>query len=1769
MPLSELAGLAASASHAELATALQARHSAAIGSGLHSPRQSPRKQRTQMAIVSGSKSSTTAVAQLPTPPAAATPAAASSSSAASAALAAPPAVSSALLAVQRSNPDSRSRQKGTYHHLPPLTEGEQKLLFDALPSLRSMDDVPAASLSLRATSLSIIRQWLSDKLSRSAWVSLIQRIRLMAEGGDHTHANTNDRAHVLTAMGLDSRSLHTAGIPPPLVQRLYKALWVYSEGMRELVTEVSHHSRSNRVVVGNLWKCYAILLEDHRGDEYVMAMMQIEQESQRVLREMEERFSKSLQLKQDSELRTQSEVKTLSTLLERSQIEARSLLEKKESLSHEILHLETANADLENLNATTKKELWFTSNALNRLVGKHDALIASSAQTEQKLRQEIHELKCEQEEIKMSLDQELATNERLSYKVDRFASNIADLTTSTARMRADLNEKVAEINLVSKVLEKTTKDCTTLEKSREDLERHYDAKIDALAQRIKQMELEKLQRETEELKRMEMEAEERNQAEERARAQEEAGDPIARSPIVLDLRAQLAALRAAHDKEVLDLSARNTLLSDRIRAQQKRIKELGGGRRFAFMNANKKEGEAASDSNSSSESSEGARTPLSPRRQLESVTEKLKQVSNKKKKPRRRTGDSDETNSDNSAANSRRSSRSKAAAGGAARISEPSPTRTGSGSGAHQYISLFPGNVKALAREVSALQSELESKEKLNTNLLVSVNKLKVNLSSREEDNRRHTEQIASQRLEISGLRDALSNESLAKATLQKRVADQAETIDSLRKTEKTCMDLRAQIQELQKNKILLLEAQSDLSGQLTEALQSSKALKTELKTGKIAQVKLRDEVKNLRSECDQRIKNQNELGLRIRTLTMETSSLQSLNDEIQRNLKSSNDASSLLGSLETKSAEINRLFLKIRDMEHTRIEQLKLHDAKITEVKRQAEADVSSKIEEAIQTEQARTKKLRAQISDAKSEAKQVLESVRAELSSRSKDLEASEEAREKAVKETEKLQKQIAALQADAEKRKQEMSKLIEQQQHAAAAAAAAAQQESSNATMATVAASPATKAMPSPASLSASQQATVLSPLQIPPVPAQSPQLSPLSPSFSGVSPPSPSSAASLPMPALLAAAGADELAVLTSGDASALSLSQSATLRGLAQRVLDSKSVRTALEESNFLMKNQISVLEDQLESMRMAHARLAVGGGGGGGAAQTPKGVGAFGGGDPDGFNMRRRKHKKSVSSGVTLLTDDNADYSSEDDAKRGGAGGGAGGVRFTRESPAVATPSTSARSIAAVGASGGGGNKRSSGGKSGPSGELLAGPPVLNRTGSFARGGGGGARKDGTADEVSASPTKDRPNTLASNRLAVNASLNKSPRSTLNRDKSPGSPAATNAAPPSLRRASSMDPSAGASRHQHISGSSSPNAGGGNNHSLSQTLGRTPSGVDTSSSSSGVGVAPGTLAPAIFIPPLPLAADVPTRVRSHSVHVTTPTGDTVESLMLGSPPRSPTQPQQQTVPPVAAETTSAPAPGAVQSPSLSATFAAAAVAAVGSPPAAQPAPSGSTVTSPAPRGSPIAAPVPMSPLSVPGPAVSSSTSSTPQTLFTFAPAGSAVSPSPPLPAASPPPAAMTLAASSSGSVLAPAPSSAAPSASAGALSARANADRQRAAAPSQSVLKSPREASAPKGSAASAGLAASSSAANLVPVAVATTATAALLASPPTSRPVTVALVPSSSSAALSRGRNGSLSTAASSQLGGLLSPAAAMAALQQLKQKVESNQKAVNFPKL
>jgi hypothetical protein len=79
----------------------------------------------------------------------------------------------------------------------------------------------------------------------------------------------------LTILGLDRSSLLTSGISPKDVDRVYKALFVYSVGFNKAIDAIVEHSNKPYSISSAIWKVFAVLLECTCHVDYQMVISQI------------------------------------------------------------------------------------------------------------------------------------------------------------------------------------------------------------------------------------------------------------------------------------------------------------------------------------------------------------------------------------------------------------------------------------------------------------------------------------------------------------------------------------------------------------------------------------------------------------------------------------------------------------------------------------------------------------------------------------------------------------------------------------------------------------------------------------------------------------------------------------------------------------------------------------------------------------------------------------------------------------------------------------------------------------------------------------------------------------------------------------------------------------------------------------------------------------------------------------------------------------------------------------------------------------------------------------------------------------------------------------------------------------------------------------------------------------------------------------------------------------------------------------------------------
>ena len=82
----------------------------------------------------------------------------------------------------------------------------------------------------------------------------------------------------ISRYGIDRLVLTNSGIPDDLVNRVYRALFVYSVGFYELIKKCLQHTEKKYTIITNIWKVFAILLEYCCRTDYRMLISEISKE---------------------------------------------------------------------------------------------------------------------------------------------------------------------------------------------------------------------------------------------------------------------------------------------------------------------------------------------------------------------------------------------------------------------------------------------------------------------------------------------------------------------------------------------------------------------------------------------------------------------------------------------------------------------------------------------------------------------------------------------------------------------------------------------------------------------------------------------------------------------------------------------------------------------------------------------------------------------------------------------------------------------------------------------------------------------------------------------------------------------------------------------------------------------------------------------------------------------------------------------------------------------------------------------------------------------------------------------------------------------------------------------------------------------------------------------------------------------------------------------------------------------------------------------------
>ncbi|KAJ0406831.1 hypothetical protein P43SY_008853 [Pythium insidiosum] len=240
----------------------------------------------------------------------------------------------------------------------------------------------------------------------------------------------------LARAGIDRWTLYRLGMPRDLVDRLYRALYVYTNGFHNLINEIAARCPPTveKHVSANVWLTFLLLLEQCENGKYEMAMLKFKQATQAWREQMQEEFLQQ-------QLRLTAQVQHLETQLHD---EATRSHEKSELIAKLAADSSAATATI----AELSRDLADRHEQIRRL--KLDILVHEDA--EKQLNAQLDESR---------KDFEVTNSERFNALTERFAleEEIRKLQSELERVEAEKTNaarRVHETQFMNQALRATS-----------------------------------------------------------------------------------------------------------------------------------------------------------------------------------------------------------------------------------------------------------------------------------------------------------------------------------------------------------------------------------------------------------------------------------------------------------------------------------------------------------------------------------------------------------------------------------------------------------------------------------------------------------------------------------------------------------------------------------------------------------------------------------------------------------------------------------------------------------------------------------------------------------------------------------------------------------------------------------------------------------------------------------------------------------------------------------------------------------------------------------------------------------------------------------------------------------------------------------------------------------------------------------------------------------------------------------------------------------------
>lgn len=112
---------------------------------------------------------------------------------------------------------------------------------------------------------------------------------------------------------IDKIYLASQGMSLADIERIYRAMFVYSVGFYEMISKCVQHAKNKYCILSSFWKVFQILLEYCCQSQYKMMIAEITEEHKNQMDAQEDKFEQEIDRREQNERKLRDSVQVLSS----------------------------------------------------------------------------------------------------------------------------------------------------------------------------------------------------------------------------------------------------------------------------------------------------------------------------------------------------------------------------------------------------------------------------------------------------------------------------------------------------------------------------------------------------------------------------------------------------------------------------------------------------------------------------------------------------------------------------------------------------------------------------------------------------------------------------------------------------------------------------------------------------------------------------------------------------------------------------------------------------------------------------------------------------------------------------------------------------------------------------------------------------------------------------------------------------------------------------------------------------------------------------------------------------------------------------------------------------------------------------------------------------------------------------------------------------------------------------------------------------------------